>query len=111
MIGSSFRDYIRSSEIPGVPEQRSEIIKLLLPLSQVGMNEIGIARNATYRQIIVPEYLAHALRLGDSDRIGCRKIDILKGEIELDCVEAERFNFLRLLLQRIREVPVKNTYL
>ena len=97
-------DDVGRAEVPGVADDRLELVEPPLALGWVGMDDVGVAGNAADRQVVVAEGLAHALGLLDRDRFRRREVDVLEVQVELHGVEAQAPDLLRRLVQRVGEV-------
>jgi hypothetical protein len=109
--GAGLRDDIGRAETPCMTDDGAEVVQALLPLSRIGMDDIGVAGNRADWQVVVAEGLPHALGLLRRDRIRRREIDVLEGEIELNRVESDRLDPLRLFFQCVGEVSVEDANL
>src|ERR1700733_13568160 len=56
---SGFGDHIGTAEIARVANERLEMIEPALALVLIGMDDIGIAGDATYGQVVLPRILRH----------------------------------------------------
>src|SRR5690606_22397888 len=73
----------------------------------VGVDDVGVARDAADRQVVVAEGVPHLLRLVLGDLSG-GEVDVLEVEVELHRIEAERLDLLRGLLEPVWEVAGEN---
>ena len=89
VVGAGLGDHVGRAEMAGVADDLLEIADALLALGLVRMDDVGVARHAADRQIVVAEGVANLLRLVLGDLAG-RQVDVLEMQVELHGVEAER---------------------
>ncbi|ESY36957.1 hypothetical protein X746_28380 [Mesorhizobium sp. LNJC380A00] len=110
VVGAGFGDHVRRAEVAGVADDLLEIADALVALGLVGMDDVGVARHAADRQVVVAEDVAHLLGLVLGDLPG-RQIDIPKMQVELHRVETEPADLLCRLFEAVREIARENTCL
>ncbi|ESY42295.1 hypothetical protein X746_24615 [Mesorhizobium sp. LNJC380A00] len=88
VVCACLRDHVGRAEGARIADDFLEIADALVALGFVGMNDVGVARDAADRQIVVAKRVAHCPRLVPGDLPG-REIDIPEMHVELHRVEAE----------------------